>query len=126
MAGITALSQNTLNSGLVDLSLSHDDMMEWTDRFKSGRRWVYLLSNQLCFKQAGHKIHLPNPGKETLLLWLEKIILGGQAAVLFVDNLELDEVRRTRLQQVCRKMDVLLVNLRDKPADANTLVYGPW
>ncbi|GGD53198.1 hypothetical protein [Lacimicrobium alkaliphilum] len=128
MEVIKALSTNHMQAGLVDLSVYQGaQLCSILKHRQQSEKWVYLLANQLRFKrQGGHKIALPRPDAETTFIWLEKLIVGGQAGTIFVENLVLDEVRRKRLLQLCKQMDVILVNLNRQNAENNTLVYGPW
>lgn len=128
MAVIKALSTNYMQAGLIDISVYHSaQLCSILKHRQQSDKWIYLLANQLRFKrQPGHKIALPRPDAETTFSWLEKLIQGGQASAIFVENLVLDEVRRKRLLQLCKQMDVILINLNRQDTASNTLVYGPW
>ncbi|WP_156413669.1 hypothetical protein [Lacimicrobium alkaliphilum] len=128
MAGINAQLTNHMQSGLTDISVyQKGQLYSIVKHRQQGDRWVYLLANQLRFCQSqGYKIHLPRPDTDTTLVWLEKLIQSGQTCAIFVEDLKLDEVRQKRLIQLCKQMDVMLVNLNSRKVTDNTLVYGPW
>jgi hypothetical protein len=90
-------------------------------------KWTFLVANHIRFsdKQA-NCIHMVKPKQPYLLLWLEKIIAGGQCENLFVEQLSLDEISFKRLKQLCIDYNVALVNLMPNINQKNNVVKGPW
>lgn len=90
-------------------------------------KWTYLVANSIGFSdKLSQAIKLNRPNDETLYVWLEKIVMAGQCSVLFVECLNMDDLRSQRLKFLCEKMQVTLINLTldtDKPSN---LVEGPW
>ena len=90
-------------------------------------KWTFLVANLIRFsdKQA-NCIHMGKPNQQCLLLWLEKIVVGGQCDNLFVEQLSLDEVSLKLLKQLCHDYNVTLVNLTPNINQKNNVVKGPW
>ena len=93
----------------------------------SVRKWTYLLSDNIVFSgKVSHAIRLKKPADNSLARWLEKIIVNGQCAQLFVEQLELNDFEQKRINNLCQQYGVLLVNLfTDVPSHKN-VVKGPW
>ena len=90
-------------------------------------KWMYLVANAIGFSEKlTQAIKLNRPDDETLFIWLEKIVLGGQCSVLFVEGLNMDDLRSQRLKLLCEKMQVTLINLTVDTNIPNNLVEGPW
>ena len=90
-------------------------------------KWTFLVANHIRFteKQA-NCIRLTKPKQQTLALWLEKIVTGGQCSSLFVEQLSLDEISFKRLKQLCIDYKVALVNLMPNIQHKGNVVKGPW
>jgi hypothetical protein len=93
----------------------------------AGRKWMYLIANQINFAtRCDDAIRVKKPSNQHLFEWMERIVLAGQCAVLFVENLNLDDVRTQYMKSLCEHHHVTLVNLTvDCPAPKNVLL-GPW
>lgn len=87
-------------------------------------KWIYCLSTNLKCKHDS-VLHLTQPQQQDQFLWLEKIITGGQACAIFVQSLELTQLQRQKVKQLCDKYKVLLIKL-DCPEYTDNLIYGPW
>ena len=90
-------------------------------------KWTFLVANHIRFteKQA-NCIRLIKPQQQSLALWLEKIVTGGQCSSLFVEQLSLDEISFKRLKQLCIEYKVALVNLMPNLKQKGNVVKGPW
>ena len=69
-----------------------------------GHKWTFLVANHIRFtEKQNYCIRLIKPRQQSLSLWLEKIVTGGQCANLFVEHLSLDEISFKRLKplRVC-------------------------
>lgn len=90
-------------------------------------KWTYLVANSISFSdKLSQAIKLNRPDDETLYIWLEKIVLGGQCSVLFVECLNMNDLRSQRLKFLCEKMQVTLVNLTLDNSIPSNLIEGPW
>lgn len=92
-----------------------------------GQKWTYLLSSRIRFnQQIEHAIRLAKPQKAQLCEWLEKIICSGQCSLLFVEELNLDELSLQRIKMLSENYRVTLVNLVVDNNAPENLVLGPW
>lgn len=99
---------------------------EHDNRFVNNK-WMYLVANSIGFSdKLSQAIKLNRPDNETLYIWLEKIVLAGQCSVLFVECLNMDDLRSQRLKLLCENMQVTLVNLTLDTKMPSNLVEGPW
>ena len=94
-------------------------------------KWTFLVANQIRFaEKQSHCIRLTKPKQNTLSVWLEKIVTGGQCSNLFVEHLSLDEISFKRLKQLCIDYNVALVNLmpqnQPQKGSPSNVVKGPW
>ena len=91
------------------------------------QRWTYLIANHIQFNnKADFVITLPKPQTAKLKQWLEKIIVSGQCALLFVEQLSIDEISYRRLQQLCVSHNVTLINLLPNNKHTGQVLKGPW
>ncbi|MDN4503373.1 hypothetical protein QX776_13255 [Alteromonadaceae bacterium BrNp21-10] len=97
------------------IAMMHDSVLQ--------RKWVYILAEQLTLSDCPqYCIAIKKPSVEVELLWIEKIISAGQAALIVVENMQFDEITNKRLTLLCLEQGVTIVNI---PPVSN-LVYGPW
>jgi hypothetical protein len=90
-------------------------------------KWTYVITNNLVFcTEQPHVIQLKKPDKAALALWLEKIICGGQCAMLFVEQLNLDEISKARIMQLSVSHNVLLINISLSQVERAQVIQGPW
>jgi hypothetical protein len=90
-------------------------------------KWTYVITNHLVFNtKQPHVIQLKKPNKAALVLWLEKIICAGQCAMLFVEQLNLDDIKKARIMQLCVIHNVLLVNISLSQVKHAQVIQGPW
>lgn len=90
-------------------------------------KWMFLIAEQIGFAspcQMG--VRLQKPTETKLYQWMEKIVVAGQCAVLFVENLQLDDLRVQRIKQLCERHQVTLVNLTLGNVVPKNVVVGPW
>ena len=89
------------------------------------RKWTYILADHLKLTACPqYCIAMQKPVNSLLVSWVEKIITAGQAALIIVENMQLDEVSHKRLAMLCLEQGVSIVNIVKQPA--NNLIYGPW
>lgn len=93
----------------------------------ASHKWTYLISNNIKFSDKSiNAIKLAKPATELLFVWIEKIISANQCQMLFVENLDLSNIRSQKIKQLCELSGITLVNLTvDTPLPDNVLV-GPW
>ncbi|GAC14837.1 hypothetical protein [Aliiglaciecola lipolytica] len=90
-------------------------------------KWMYLIADNIRFSGKYEKaIRLTKPTIDRLFCWMEKIILAGNCSVLFVENLQLDDLRTQRIKALCEQQDVTLINLTLDSALPENLIVGPW
>jgi hypothetical protein len=90
-------------------------------------KWTYLISNNIKFVDKSiNAIKLTKPATELLFVWIEKIISAGQCQMLFVENLDLSNIRSQKIKQLCELSGVTLVNLTVDTPLPNNVVVGPW
>tara|TARA_R110002153_G_scaffold6556_3_gene29936 strand:+ start:10186 stop:10515 length:330 start_codon:yes stop_codon:yes gene_type:complete len=90
-------------------------------------KWTFLVANKIRFaEKQTYCIRLTKPKQQSLSLWLEKIVTGGQCSNLFVEQLTLDEISFERLKQLCIDYKVALVNLMPNSLQKDNVVKGPW
>ena len=93
----------------------------------ANNKWTYLVANAISFSdKLSSAIKLNRPDDETLYIWLEKIAMAGQCSVLFVENLNMNDLRTQRLKILCENMQVTLINLTLDTTMPNTMIEGPW
>lgn len=94
---------------------------------KHDHKWTFLVANNIRFtEKQNFCIRLSKPKQKSLSLWLEKIVMGGQCANLFVEQLSLDEISFKLLKQLCIDYNVALVNLMPVNEQKNNVLQGPW
>jgi len=87
-------------------------------------KWIYCLSsNYKCNHNS--VLHLNQPQQNEQFSWLEKIITGAQTSAIFIQSLELNQLQRRKLKQLCNKFKVLVIKLECRQYQDN-LIYGPW
>ena len=65
-------------------------------------KWTYLIANNITFTPSvSGAIRLTKPHNDTLLVWLEKIVKGGQCARIFVENLQLGNAQLAGITALC-------------------------
>ena len=98
-----------------DINVNHD------------HKWTFLVAKHIRFtEKQNYCIRLTKPKQSCLLLWLEKIVTGGQCSNLFVEQLSLDEISFQHLKQLCIDYQVALVNLMPNNEQKGNVVQGPW
>ena len=91
------------------------------------QKWIFLVANHIRFSEKpAYCLRLNKPKQNSLSLWLEKIVTGGQCSSLFVEHLSLDEISFKRLKQLCIDYKVSLVNLMPNNEQKGNVVRGPW
>lgn len=91
------------------------------------QKWTYLLANTIHFNEkADFVIKLRKPQTAVLKQWLEKIIVSEQCALLFVEQLSIDEISYRRIQQLCVLHNVTLINLLPNTKHSAKIFKGPW
>ncbi len=116
------------NIRLADIdSLNHDALSPAFSNMLRHNKWTYLVANTISFSnKLPQAIKMNRPDDDTLYIWLDKIVLGGQCSVLFVESLNMDDLRAQRLKLLCENMQVTLVNLTLDRNMPHNLVEGPW
>jgi hypothetical protein len=90
-------------------------------------KWTYLLANKVKFQhKQPYAISMRKPVNDTLYNWLESLIQAGKSSVIYVEQLDLDELSIKRLKQLCSLHGVTLVNLLLNPPQSDNLLKGPW
>lgn len=90
------------------------------------KKWTYLLSNTLVFKQkTPYTIRLPKPCADKLYAWLVKIICAGQCKNLFVEQLTMPAKQQQNIADLAKLYGVNLIMLKFIPSSSN-LIKGPW
>lgn len=128
MSSIQTLHSSLKSNSLVSRDLSDtDDLNQLVKIAAQNKRWTYLISNSIDFK---HKhcpaIHLSKPEDDMVGIWLEKLLMAGQAGIIIVENLELDEITQCRIQKLCTEKQAIVININVKSAHYGNLVFGPW
>ncbi|MDF2177671.1 hypothetical protein P2G88_05350 [Aliiglaciecola sp. CAU 1673] len=95
--------------------------------FAHRRKWVYLLADTLRFSRPeNNSIGIQKPKAEQTLNWLERLMTPGTSCAILVEDMNLDDVGRKRVEQLCHTHGVTVINLKKHKALDNNLVYGPW
>jgi hypothetical protein len=128
MSSIQTLRSSFKNNSLVSRDLSDtDDLNQLFKTAAQNKRWTYLISNSIDFKRKQcPAIHLSKPDDDIVGIWLEKLLMAGQAGIIIVENLNLDEVTQCRIQKLCAEKQAIIVNVKVKSAHYGNLVFGPW
>ena len=126
MASLHALSPVKKAVSTLSISSTQSQLLNEND-FSTTHKWAYLISNQIQFSEKRpYSIRLPKPETKTLMSWLEKIVLAGQCANIFVEDLSIDEVNYKRIKQLCVEHHITLVNLSQKTDTQQNVIQGPW
>jgi hypothetical protein len=128
MSSTQTLHGSFKNNGLVSRDLSDtDDLNQLFKVAAQNKRWAYLISNSIDFKRKQcPAIHLTKPDDDMVGVWLEKLLVAGQAGIIIVENLDLDEVTQCRIQKLCVEKQAIVVNVKVRNAHYGNLVFGPW
>ncbi|GAA0851935.1 hypothetical protein [Aliiglaciecola litoralis] len=114
MANVNLLQVNGINSsfGVVE---------------QSSNKWKYLIASNINFAtKVNDAIRLKKPSEHQMYDWLERIVVAGQCAMLFVESLDLNDIRTQRIKSLCEIHDVTLVNLTLETQIPENVVVGPW
>lgn len=91
------------------------------------QKWMFLIANNIKFaNKCDGAVRVSRPDDEMLYQWIERIAIGGQCSLLFVEALSLDDVRMRRIKLICEISGVTLVNLTLDTQLPENLVLGPW
>ncbi|MBJ2135817.1 hypothetical protein KO519_04475 [Paraglaciecola agarilytica] len=124
MASVHAISASK-TSHFDSVSVFNQQRLQAIHNNVDKAKWSYLIANNIVFKQAySHCIKLNMPATEQLVIWLEKLISGGQCANIFVEHVVLDEMSQARLTQLCIMHNVNLINVTTH--QHGEVVKGPW
>jgi hypothetical protein len=128
MSSTHSVSSSLKNQSLVSRDLSDtDDLNPLFKVAAQNKRWTYLISNSIDFKRKQcPAIHLSKPDDDMVGIWLEKLLMAGQAGIIIVENLELDEITQCRIQKLCDEKQAIVINVKVKSAHYGNLVFGPW
>lgn len=127
MASLHALVDGHQQPVFIQVAVSQQDKLNKLINNHAQKKWTYLLANNVAFEDNKQfAIKLAKPVNDTLYCWLERIIQAGQSSVIFVEQLELDEISIKRLKQLCITHGVTLVNLLLNTPKTNNLLHGPW
>lgn len=127
MASLHAFSDTRFTNKVDNVSFDNQQRLANLLLANEQHKWTYVIANNLVFcTQQPHVIQLKKPGKAVLALWLEKIICGGQCAMLFVEQLKLDEINKARIMQLCVSHNVMLVNISLNQVEHGEVIKGPW
>lgn len=108
------------------VSTDESQMLNEVD-FSSSFKWTYLIADNMQFSEKRpYSIRLPKPDNNTLVNWIEKIVLGKECANLFIEELTLDEITYKRIKQLCIDNQVTLVNLYQQHSSQHNVIKGPW
>lgn len=90
-------------------------------------KWMFLIANTIKFaNKCDGAIRVTKPDDDMLYQWIERIAIGGQCSLLFVESLSLDDVRMQRIKSICEVSGVTLVNLTLDTQLPENLILGPW
>ncbi|MCC2615642.1 hypothetical protein LJ739_05260 [Aestuariibacter halophilus] len=86
------------------------------------RRWTYLISNHAVIgSMSAPLIQLPKPDTATLQEWLEKLICSGNVHTIVVDNGKFSALFKQQLEFLCRRFDVVIVDIQHRPREVARL-----
>lgn len=91
--------------------------------------WSYLLADSVAFKkEVMHGIRIQKPDQEKIPTWIQKLIESGQCNTIYVENLCLNDEDKSRIQSLCQKYSVSVVNLTISVSqhEQQNVVIGPW
>ncbi|TDF41735.1 hypothetical protein EYS14_02480 [Alteromonadaceae bacterium M269] len=128
MSSIQNLLNTKTDKHFICADLADSDNLK--SLFKSmslDKRWMYLIANNIEFKhKVAPTIQLTKPEDDMVGTWIEKLLVAGQARVIIVENLVLDEVTQCRIKKLCEEKQAIIVNVKVKNAHYGNLVFGPW
>ncbi|GAC19549.1 hypothetical protein [Paraglaciecola arctica] len=125
MASLHAFTNSS--TPLVTMQVPADHKHSNNINVNHDHKWTFLVANKIRFaEKQTYCIRLTKPKQQSLSLWLEKIVTGGQCSNLFVEQLTLDEISFERLKQLCIDYKVALVNLMPNSLQKDNVVKGPW
>ncbi|WP_218309607.1 deoxyguanosinetriphosphate triphosphohydrolase [Alteromonas antoniana] len=96
---------------------------------ENNKGWSYLLAESVAFKKdVMHGIRIQKPNQEKVPGWIQRIIESGQCNTIYVENLSLNEAEKSRIQSLCQKYSVSVVNLTIAASqhEQQNVVIGPW
>lgn len=127
MASLHALNDTHQQAVFIQLAVSQQERLTQLIPAGINNKWTYLLANKVKFQhKQQYAMSLPKPVNETLYNWLESLIQAGKSSVIYVEQLDLDELSIKRLKQLCSLHAVTLVNLLLSPPKSDNLLKGPW
>lgn len=127
MASLHAFTATQLHAKFNQVSIHNQQRLDNVFSASNQHKWTYVIANNLAcsFKQQ-YMIRLPKPERTELAGWIEKIICAGQCAVICVEQLDLDDISKARIMQLCVSYNVMLVNITLTPAGEAKIIKGPW
>ncbi|MFQ3196928.1 MAG: hypothetical protein ACI8R9_001433 [Paraglaciecola sp.] len=127
MASLHTFSDTRFTHKLERVSIHNHQRLAGFFAANEQHKWTYVIANNLVFcTEQPHVLQLKKPDKAAIAQWLEKIICGGQCAMLFVEQLNLDEISKARIMQLCVDHNVLLVNVSLSQVKRAKVIQGPW
>lgn len=127
MASLHALVDTHQQPVFIQVAVSQQDRLHKLIPAGTQNKWTYLLANKVKFqRKQQYAISMRKPVNETLYIWLESLIQAGKSSVIYVEQLDLDEISIKRLKQLCSLHGVTLVNLLTSTPQSNNLLKGPW
>ncbi|GGW89017.1 deoxyguanosinetriphosphate triphosphohydrolase [Alteromonas halophila] len=115
-----------INNNIVQLPLPFEGFP--SDNEGRDKGWSYLLSDSLAFKKdMAYGIRMQKPDRETVPVWIKKLITAGQCKTIYVENLSLAPSESEMIRQLCSQHAVALVNVNnDGCTPTNNVLAGPW
>jgi translation initiation factor RLI1 len=127
MASLHALVDTHQQPVFIQVAVSQQERLHKLIPRGIQNKWIYLLANNVKFQhKQQYTISMPKPINETLYNWLESLIQAGKSSVIYVEQLDLDEISIKRLKQLCSLHGVTLVNLLLSAPQSDNLLKGPW
>ncbi len=120
-----SISTNQVNN-VIQLPLPFEGYPGEGDSHKG---WSYLLADSVAFKKdVMNGIRIQKPDQEKIPCWIQRIIESGQCNTIYVENLSLNDEDKCRLQSLCQKYSVSIVNLTIAASSQSqqNVVVGPW
>lgn len=116
---MTALAINQLNVTQQNMLVANDLSFN-----QQAHRWHYLLSNELTFSRGQHAIRINKPQADLVYSWVMKLIIGGQASAIYIEEHQFRVEEIKALQIAAEKHQVSIYHLH--LTQQENVLKGPW